>query len=156
SRLELGPDAHAGLGRQAPQLDERGVADRLDQVAVATAARLVLERGDSHFRKCSQGGRAPTVGVGLASTQAAALALAREDRVLGLVGEVGRLAVPVAAGSQAPQCAALAIGGLAEVEGTVAPEGVLTAAERVADDREQEQPEHGAAAQRDALREGPD
>jgi len=51
--FELGPDAHAGLGRQASQLDERRVAYGLYEVAVATAARLVLEWGDGHFRKCS-------------------------------------------------------------------------------------------------------
>ena len=44
ARLELGPDADAGLGRQALELDQRRVADRLDDVAVAPAARPVLER----------------------------------------------------------------------------------------------------------------
>ncbi len=48
-RLELGPDAHARLGREARQLDERRVADRLDDVAVATPAGLVLEPLRSHY-----------------------------------------------------------------------------------------------------------
>ena len=47
-RLHLGPDAHAGLGRQAPKLDQRRVADRLDDVAVAAAARPVLEGREAH------------------------------------------------------------------------------------------------------------
>ena len=47
-RLELGPDAHARLGREAPQLDERRVADRLDDVRVAAATGPALERRETH------------------------------------------------------------------------------------------------------------
>src|SRR5262249_37040908 len=52
--LELGPDADRGIGRKALELDQRRVADGLDDVPVATPARLVLEERLSHyFRKCS-------------------------------------------------------------------------------------------------------
>ena len=54
--LELGPDAHARLGREPLELDERRVADRLDDVAVATAARAVREPLRHCFRKDSEGG----------------------------------------------------------------------------------------------------
>ena len=56
-RLELGPDAHAGLGRQALELDERRVADRLHDVPVAAPAGAVLQLMTSHFRKCSHSAR---------------------------------------------------------------------------------------------------
>ena len=42
--LELGPDAHAGLGREARQLDERRVADRLEDVLEAAPAGAIEER----------------------------------------------------------------------------------------------------------------
>ena len=51
--LELGVDAHAGLGAEATQLDERRVADRLDDVAVLSPARPVVEPWLQGFRKCS-------------------------------------------------------------------------------------------------------
>src|SRR5205807_8447327 len=56
ARLELAPDPDAGLRTEPPQLDERRVTDRLDDVAVSTAAGPVLEALEGHrFRKCSVG-----------------------------------------------------------------------------------------------------
>ena len=57
-RLELGPDADARLGREPLELDERRVADRLDDVAVATAAGAVPQLLRHCFRKCSDFGSA--------------------------------------------------------------------------------------------------
>ena len=62
--LELGPDAHARLGRKTLQLDQRRVADGLDDVAVATAAGAVLELRRRHFRKYSLGRVIPCVAWG--------------------------------------------------------------------------------------------
>ena len=53
ARLELGPDAHAGLGRQPLELDQRRVPDRLDDVAVAPPAGLVLQARGHYFTKYS-------------------------------------------------------------------------------------------------------
>ena len=53
--LELGPDADARLGREPLELDQRRVADRLDDVAVATAAGAVSQLLGHCFRKCSDG-----------------------------------------------------------------------------------------------------
>src|SRR6185436_10884328 len=54
TRLELRPDAHARLRREPLQLDERRVADRLHDVAVAAAAGAVLEALPVHcFTKYS-------------------------------------------------------------------------------------------------------
>src|ERR1700684_1240916 len=49
ARLELGPDVNAGLGRQARQLDERRVPDRLHDVRVAAAARSVPQPLRRHY-----------------------------------------------------------------------------------------------------------
>jgi hypothetical protein len=54
--LELRPDADAGLGRQAGELDQRRVADGLDQVLEAPAAGaiqqwLVKHGHEYYFRK---------------------------------------------------------------------------------------------------------
>ena len=52
--LHLRPDAHARLGAQTLELDERRVADRLHDVAVTTPARPVLERQRRHqVTECS-------------------------------------------------------------------------------------------------------
>ena len=59
--LELGPDADARLGRDPLQLDQRRVADGLDDVAVPAAAGTRVEVRRRHrFRKCSTGQGAPT------------------------------------------------------------------------------------------------
>src|SRR6201999_1167140 len=53
-RFELGPDAHARLGRESLELDERRVADRLHDVAVAPTARPVSQTLPHFFTKYSQ------------------------------------------------------------------------------------------------------
>ena len=52
-RLELRPDAHAGLGREPLELHQRRVADRLDDVAVAPAAGAVCEPLRHYYTKDS-------------------------------------------------------------------------------------------------------
>src|SRR5205823_4104328 len=52
-RLHLGPQPDAGLGAQAPQLDQRRVADRLDEIGVPAPAGTILERREGHFTKDS-------------------------------------------------------------------------------------------------------
>ena len=52
-RLHLRPQADARLGREALELDERRVADRLDNVAVAAPAGTVPQFLGHDFRKCS-------------------------------------------------------------------------------------------------------
>src|SRR5437660_1655292 len=49
ARLELGPDAHAALGREAWQLDQRGVPDRLHDVPVPTTAGPVPQPLSRHY-----------------------------------------------------------------------------------------------------------
>jgi hypothetical protein len=54
--LELRPDPDAGLRREPGKLDERGVADRLDDVLEAAAAgtieeRFLEHRSEYYFRK---------------------------------------------------------------------------------------------------------
>src|SRR2546421_312541 len=89
--LELGPDAHSRLGREPLELDQGRVPDRLDDVAVAAAAGLVLEGGleGHYFTKCSgglRGGHAascwlPETGCGVpAATRAAAARRSRMSR----------------------------------------------------------------------------
>ena len=62
--LELGEDAHARLRREPRQLDQRRVADRLEDVLEAAPAGAVEELGSSshRFRKCSERRRYPACG----------------------------------------------------------------------------------------------
>src|SRR5204863_3500065 len=56
-RLELGPDAHPRLGRQALELHQRRVADGLHDVAVTAAARAVLQPGHTSGSVVERGRR---------------------------------------------------------------------------------------------------
>src|ERR1035441_4371800 len=49
ARLQLGPDAHARLGREGRQLDQRRVADRLHDVPIAPSAGPVAEPLSRHY-----------------------------------------------------------------------------------------------------------
>ena len=87
--LELGPDAHARLGRQPLELDERRVADRLDDVAVAAAAGAVPQLLRPYFRKCSHQTRYRMHGPGTPRPEEAGpLSYSRRD-VLRMAGAGG-------------------------------------------------------------------
>ena len=64
--LELGVDADAGARRQARQLDQRRVADRIEDVLEAPPAGPVEQLAGHRFTKCSKGAApAPLPGVTL-------------------------------------------------------------------------------------------
>uniref|UniRef100_A0A6J5ZL32 Unannotated protein n=1 Tax=freshwater metagenome TaxID=449393 RepID=A0A6J5ZL32_9ZZZZ len=46
--LELGPDSHARLRREPLELNQRRIADRVDEIAVAAGAGTAFNRWNSH------------------------------------------------------------------------------------------------------------
>src|SRR5205807_9400595 len=61
ARFELCPDPHPGLGTQPLELDQRRVADRLDDVAIPPPAGLVLEALRGHASRSVARPRRPAI-----------------------------------------------------------------------------------------------